>query len=80
MNEVAPSSDLSRAQWREETRKAVRFSASLTPTYAVMNLLRRLPSSPNGTAVSLLVRRIGVEEMTHSGPVFESAGSSGGRD
>ena len=39
MNEVAPSSELSRAQWQEETRKAVRFSASLTPTYVVMNLL-----------------------------------------
>jgi uncharacterized hydrophobic protein (TIGR00271 family) len=39
MNEVAPSSELSPAQWREETRKAVQFSASLTPTYAVMNLL-----------------------------------------
>jgi uncharacterized hydrophobic protein (TIGR00271 family) len=39
MNEVAPLSGISGAQWREDTRNSVRFSAALTPTYAVMNLL-----------------------------------------
>src|SRR3974390_695340 len=39
MNEVARPGEVSQTEWRDETRKVVRFSASLTPTYAVMNML-----------------------------------------
>jgi uncharacterized hydrophobic protein (TIGR00271 family) len=59
---------------RAVVRSPSHFSAS-----DVVVLERQLPAAPNGTAVSLLLRRIGVEEITRSGPVLESAGSSGGR-
>jgi uncharacterized hydrophobic protein (TIGR00271 family) len=39
-------------------------------------LERQLPAAPNGTRVLLRVRRIGVEEMTRDGPVFEGADTS----
>jgi len=39
-------------------------------------LERQLPAAPDGTTVSLRVRRIGVEEMTRNGPVFEGANTS----
>ena len=39
MNVIAEASESSRAQAQEETRRTIRLSASLTPTYAVMNLL-----------------------------------------
>jgi hypothetical protein len=60
-------------------RAVVRSPSHFSAT-DVAALERDLPASPDGTAVSLRVRRIGVEEMTPSGPVFESANSSRGRD
>jgi uncharacterized hydrophobic protein (TIGR00271 family) len=56
---------------RAVVRSPTRFSAM-----DVTALERALPSPPDGTAVSLRVRRIGVEEMTPSGPVFETADSA----
>jgi uncharacterized hydrophobic protein (TIGR00271 family) len=55
---------------RAVVRSPTRFSAT-----DVAALERSLPASPGGTAVSLRMRRIGVEEMTSSGPVFETSGS-----
>ena len=39
MNAIAPAPEFSRAQAQEETRRTIQLGASLTPTYAVMNML-----------------------------------------
>jgi uncharacterized hydrophobic protein (TIGR00271 family) len=60
---------------RAVVRSPGHFSAS-----DVAALERGLPAAPNGTAVSLRVRRIGVEEMTRGGPVFGSEETPAGHN
>jgi uncharacterized hydrophobic protein (TIGR00271 family) len=76
-----PGANLSEVRF-ERTRKgmiirAVVRSPSHFSSSDVAVLERELPAAPDGTPVSLRVRRIGVEEMTRDGPVFEGADTSG---
>jgi uncharacterized hydrophobic protein (TIGR00271 family) len=79
-----PGANLSEVRF-EKTNKGTLVSAVVrTPNHFsatdVAVLEQELPSSPDGAAVSLILRRVGVEEMTRIGPVFENAGRSGGQD
>ena len=65
MSATAQAPELSRAQAQEESRRTIRLGASLTLTYAVMNMLATIIA-----CYALHVRRVGVEEMTRHGTVF----------
>jgi uncharacterized membrane protein len=78
-----PGANLSEVRF-ERTRKgtiirAVVRSPSHFSSSDVAILERELPAAPDGTPVSLRVRRIGVEEMTRDGPVFGADTSGAAR-
>jgi hypothetical protein len=68
-----PGANLSEVRFERTNKgtiiRAVVRSPSHFSSSDVAVLERELPPAPNGTAVSLRVRRIGVEEMTRDGPV-----------
>jgi uncharacterized hydrophobic protein (TIGR00271 family) len=75
-----PGANLSEVRFTRTNKETVVRAVVRSPSHFasrdVAVLERELPVAPGGNAVSLRMRRIGVEEMTRDGPVFESADTS----
>jgi uncharacterized hydrophobic protein (TIGR00271 family) len=79
-----PGANLSEVRFERTNKGPVVRAVVRSPSHFsagdVAALERQLPSAPDGKTVSLRVRRVGVEEMTPGGPVFEGANTSPQRD
>ena len=75
-----PGANLSEVRFERTNKETLVRAVVRSPSHFsgsdVAVLERELPAAPNGTTVSLRVRRVGVEEMTRNGPVFEGAHTS----
>jgi len=76
-----PGANLNEVRFERTNKETLVRAVVRSPSHFsgsdVAALERELPATPDGTTVSLRVRRIGIEEMTRNGPLFEGADTSG---
>lgn len=76
-----PGANLSEVRFERTNKETLVRAVVRSPSHFsggdVAVLERELPAAPDGTTVSLRVRRIGIEEMTADGPAFEGADRPG---
>jgi uncharacterized hydrophobic protein (TIGR00271 family) len=76
-----PGANLSEVRFERTNKETLVRAVVRSPSHFsggdVAVLERELPAAPNGSTVSLHVRRIGIEEMTPNGPAFEGADRPG---